>query len=149
MRATAALIASLLPDGTATQIRDITAGRELQTTDDMLRPVGNPEIPTIASILPAETTYQIVRAAAKLGFDTTDVLTEVANAATRSTRPPGNQPRAPHPGQSRSADATPPSVARLASTSFPRPPLTSHATPGPATRPAAPTARQRPSRLAR
>ena len=149
MRATAALIASLLPDGTATQIRDITAGRELQTTDDMLRPVGNPEIPTIASILPAETTYQIVRAAAKLGFDTTDVLTEVANAATRSTRPPGNQPRAPHPGQSRSADATPPSVARLASTSFPRPPLTSHATPGPATRPAAPTAWQRPSRLAR
>ena len=97
MRATAALIASLLPDGTATQIRDITAGRELQTTDDMLRPVGNPEIPQIASILPAETTYQIVRAAAKLGFDTTDVLTEVANAATRSTRPPGTPAPRPPP----------------------------------------------------
>ena len=141
MRATASLIASLLPDGTATQIRDITAGRELQTTDDMLRPVGNPEIPQIASILPAETTYQIVRAAAKLGFDTTDVLTEVANAATRSTRPAGHQPRAPHPDQSPAA--TPPSVTRLASTSFPRPPLTPHASPGPATRPATPAARQR------
>ena len=45
MRSAASLIASLLPDDTASQIRDITAGRELQTTDDLLRPVDNPEIP--------------------------------------------------------------------------------------------------------
>jgi DNA primase len=149
MRATATLIASLLPGGTATQIRGITAGRELQTTDELLRPVDNHEIQQIAAILHAETTYQIVRAAAKLGFDTTDVLAEVANAATRGTASAGHQPRAPHPGQSYGPDATRPSVAGLASTSFPRLPLTSHAMPGPATRPATPPARQRPSRLAR
>ena len=55
MRSTASLIASLLPDDTASQICDITAGRELQTTDDLLRPVDNPEIPQIARILPADT----------------------------------------------------------------------------------------------
>ena len=86
MRSTASLIASLLPDDTASQIRDITAGRELQTTDDLLRPVDNPEIPQIARILPADTSYQIVRAAGKLGFDCTDVLAEVANATTRNSR---------------------------------------------------------------
>ena len=110
--AAATLIASLLPDGTASQIRGITAGRELQTTDDLLRPVDNPEISQIAAILPAETTYQTVRAAGKLGFDVVDVLAEVANAATRSTAPAGHQPRAPHPGQSHGADATRPSAAR-------------------------------------
>ena len=149
MRAAATLIATLLPDGIASQIRGITAGRELQTTDELLRPVDNPEISQIAAILPAETTYQTVRAAGKLGFDVVDVLAEVANAATRSTAPAGHHPRAPHPGQSHGADATRPSVAGLASTSFPRLPLTSHTTPGPATRPAASPARQRPSRLAR
>ena len=92
MRATATLIASLISDGTASQIRAITAGRELQTTDDLLRPVDNPEIPQIAAILPAETTYQTVHAAGKLGFDVIDVLAEIANATTRRTRPAG------HPG---------------------------------------------------
>ena len=93
MRSTASLIASLLPDDTASQIRSITAGRELQTTDDLLRPVDNPEIPQIARILPADTSYQIVRTAGKLGFDCTDVLAEVANATTRS---PERRPRAQH-----------------------------------------------------
>ena len=92
MRSAASLIASLLPDDTASQIRDITAGRELQTTDDLLRPVDNPEIPQIARILPADTSYQIVRAAGKLGFDCTDVLAEVANATTRNTLPPDTSP---------------------------------------------------------
>ena len=93
MRSAASLIASLLPDDTASQIRDITAGRELQTTDDLLRPVDNPEIPQIARILPADTSYQIVRAAGKLGFDCTDMLAEVANATTRNTGSAGHQPR--------------------------------------------------------
>ena len=96
MRSAASLIAGLLPDDTASQIRDITAGRELQTTDDLLRPVDNPEIPQIARILPADTSYQIVRTAAKLGFDCTDMLAEVANATTRNTGSAGHQPRAPH-----------------------------------------------------
>ena len=146
MRSTASLIASLLPDDTASQIRGITAGRELQTTDDLLRPVDNPEIPQIARILPAGTSYQIVRTAGKLGFDCTDVLAEVANATTRSA---GHQPRTPHYDQDRSPAAPQPSAARLASTSFPRPPLTPHASPEIAARAATPAARQRPARLAR
>ena len=149
MRATAALIASLFPDGTATQIRHITAGRELHTTDDLLRPVENPEIPKIAGILPAESTYQIIRASGKLGFDTTDVLAEVANATTRGTASPGRQPRGQHPDQVRSAAAPPPSAARLASTSFPSPPLALHPSPAPAPRPATTANRQRAARLAR
>jgi DNA primase len=148
MRSTASLIASLLPDDTASQIRDITAGRELQTTDDLLRPADNPEIPQIARILPADTSYQIMRAAGKLGFDCTDVLAEVANAATRSARSAGHQPRAPHNAQDRSPAAKP-STARLASTSFPHSPLTPQASPGLSRRLATPASRQRSARPAR
>ena len=149
MRATATLIASLISDGTASQIRAIIAGRELQTTDDLLHPVDNPEIPQITAILPAETAYQTVHAAGKLGFDVIDVLAEVANATTRRTGPAGHQPRARHPGPSCGAGASQPTAARLASTSFPGPPLAPHPTPVPASRPATPATRQRPSRLAR
>jgi DNA primase len=149
MRSAANLIASLLTDGTASQIRDVTAGRELQATDDLLRPIDNPEIPQIARILPAEISYQIVRAAGKLGLDCTDVLTEVANATTRNSRPTGHRPRAQRNDQGRSPAAPEPSAARLASTSFPRPPLTPQASPEPPRRPAAPTRRQRLDRLAR
>jgi len=150
MRSAASLIAGLLPDSTASQIRDITAGRELHTTDDLLRPVDNPEIPQIARILPADTSYQIVRAAKKLGFDCTDMLTEVANAATRNTGSAGHPPRAPRNDQSRSPAAPQPGAARLASTSFPYPPrpaLTPWASPGLAHRPAAFASRQRLARL--
>ena len=149
MRSAASLIASLLPDDTASQIRDITAGRELQTTDDLLRPVDNPEIPQIARILPADTSYQIVRAAGKLGFDCTDMLAEVANATTRNSHSAGHQPDAQSNDQGRSPAAPQPSAARLASTSFPRPPLTPQASPGLPRRPAAPASRQRAARLAR
>ena len=149
MRSAASLIASLLPDDTASQIRDITAGRELQTTDDLLRPVDNPEIPEIARILPADTSYQIVRAAGMLGFDCTDMLAEVANATTRSTGSVGHQLCSPHNDQGRSPAAPQSSAARLASTSFPRPPLTPQASPGLPCCPAAPARRQRFNRLAR
>ena len=149
MRSAASLIASMLPDDIASQIRDITAGRELQTTDDLLRPVGDPEIPQIACILPADTSYQIVRAAGELGFDCTDVLAEVANATTRNTGLTGHQPRAPRNDQGRSPAAPQRSAVRLASTSFPRPPLTPQASPGLPHRPAASASRQRLDRLAR
>ena len=149
MRSAASLIASLLPDDTASQICGITAGRELQTTDDLLRPVDNPEIPQIARILPADTSYQIVRVAGKLGFDCIDMLAEVANATTRNTGSAGHQLCAPHNDQGRSPAAPQSSAARLASTSFPRPPLTPQASPGLPRRPAAPARRQRLDRLAR
>jgi DNA primase len=149
VRSTASLIASLLADDTASQIRGITAGRELQTTDDLLRSVDNPEIPQIARTLPAETSYQIVRTAGKLSFDCTDVLAEVANVITRDTRSAGHQSRGLHYDQVRSPIAPQPSAARLASTSFPRPPLASQAGPGLPPAPAAPASRQRAARLAR
>jgi DNA primase len=149
MRSVASLIASMLPDSTASQIRDITTGRELQTTDDLLRPVDNPEIPQIARILPADTSYQIVRAAEKLGFDCTDMLAEVANATTRNTGSAGYPPRPPRNDQGRSPAAPQPSAVRLASTSFPRPLLTPQASPELLHRPAAPASRQRLNRLAR
>ena len=149
MRSAASLIASLLPDDSASQIYDITAGRELQITDDLLRPVDNPEIPQIASILPADTSYQVMRAAGKLGFDCTEMLAEVANATTRNSHSAGRQPDAQSNDQGRSPAAPQPSAARLASTSFPRPPLTPQASPELPRRPAAPARRQRLDRLAR
>ncbi len=149
MRSAASLIASLLPEGTASQIRDITTGQELQTTDDLLRPIDNPQIPRIARILPADTSYQIMRAAGKLGFDCTEMLAEVANATTRNIHFAGHQPDAPGNDQGRSPAVPQPSAARLACTSFPRPPLTPQASPELPRRPAAPARRQRLDRLAR
>ena len=113
-------------------------------------PSATPKSPRSPAILPAETTYQIVRAAAKLGFDTTDVLAEVANATTRSTRLPPDTSPAP-PTQARAAAQMP---RRPAWPAWPAPASPARRSPptprqGPATRPAAPTARQRPSRLAR
>jgi DNA primase len=145
MRSAAGLIASLLPDGTASQIRGITQGRELQTTDDLLRPADNPEIPQIARILPADTSYQIVRAAGRLGFDCTDVLAEVANTATRDSRSAGH----PHNGRDCGQAASQLSTTGLASISFPHPPLTSQVSPEPPSRPVTPASPQRLARLIR
>jgi DNA primase len=116
MRSTAALIAELLPDGVAGQVRQVTAGRELQAEDDELQPLIPPELPDIAAILPADTKYQVTRTATRLGFGVTHVLAEVANAATRAAQAPkaaGGQPRR----------ETAPGL--RASKSFPGPPVTS------------------------
>ena len=111
MRSTAALIAGLLPPGTAQAIRQITGNRELATVDEQMRPVANPELPEIARVLPADIAYQITQVAERLGFaDYSDVLAEVANAVTRTART-GTRP-----------DARP---AQLAGDSFPHPPVTS------------------------
>jgi hypothetical protein len=74
-----------------------------------MRPVANPELPEIARVLPADTAYQTMRVAERLGFtDYSDVLAEVANAVTRDAARPGNPAahRAP----------------QLAAGSFPHPP---------------------------
>ena len=73
MRSTAALIAGLLP---------------LQTLDDLLRPVTNHDLTQTARGLPADTAYQIVRTADRLGFEASDVLAEVVNAVSRTARSP-------------------------------------------------------------
>jgi hypothetical protein len=107
MRSTAAVIAGLLPTGSAEAIRQITGNRELATVDEQMRPVANPELPEIARVLPADAAYQTMRVAERLGFtDYSDVLAEVANALTRDAARPGNRP------------------ARLAACGFPHPPAT-------------------------
>jgi DNA primase len=109
MRSTATLIAGLLPLETAEAIRHITRNKELLTLDERMHPVANPELPEVARALPADTIYQIMRTAERLGFtDYSDVLAEVANVVTRNTaRPKGVQ-----------HDVAP----QLAGKSFPDPP---------------------------
>jgi DNA primase len=123
MLKTAVLIADLLPEQTARHIRRITAGRELQIVDDQLRHVDNPELAEIVRILPADTAYQTVRTAAKLGFDVSDVLTVVANAVTLSAGSPKDQEPSLRDTRERTRPALRPEPSRLAGTSFPLPPL--------------------------
>ena len=115
----AVLIADLLPDETARQIRRITAGRELQTFDDQLHHVDNPELPQIARVLPADTAFQTVRTAARLDFDVSDVLTVVANAVTLNARSPKGQERTLRDNPDRTRPAPDREAPRLAGTSFP------------------------------
>jgi DNA primase len=129
MRSTAALIAGLLPPQTAEAIRQITRDKELLTLDEDMRPVANPELPEIARTLPADTIYQIMQTAERLGFtDDSDVLAEVANAVTRNTAHPKGVPHDPAP--------------QLAGKSFPHPPPTTPVSTGlTAVRPGTPGSR--------
>jgi DNA primase len=109
MRSTAAVIAGLLPAGTAEAIRQITGNRELAMVNEQMRPVANSELPEIARVLPADVAYQTMRVAERLGFtDYSDVLAEVANAVTRNTAQAAR----------RAARRAP----QLAASSFPNPP---------------------------
>jgi DNA primase len=123
----AMLIAGLLPDEAAGQIRRITAGRELRAFDDQLRHVGNPELPQIARALPAGTAFQAVRTATRLDFDVSDVLTVVANAVILSARSPKGKQRGLRDNPDRTRPAPGRQAPWLASASFPHPPLTPHA----------------------
>lgn len=118
MHSTASLIAGLLPEQAAAQVRRITAGRKLVTVDNMARPVDTPELPRIAQILPADSTYQVMRTAGALEFDVTEVLTAVANAVTDSApSPKGHTPR--RDDRERARPTSGPEAPRLADTSFP------------------------------
>ena len=123
MQQVAVPIADLLPEETVWHIRRITADRELQIVDDQLRHVANPELAEIVRILPADTAYQIVRTAAKLDFDVSDVLTAVANAVTLGARSPKGQQPALRDTRERTRPALRPEPSWLAGTSFPLPPL--------------------------
>jgi DNA primase len=120
MRDAATLISGLLPPGSAGQIRQVTRDRELATTDDLLRPVEAPELTEIARILPADAPYQVMRVAGRLGFESSDVLAEVANAVTRNARSPKDGSRALRHDADRRHPAP---AARLAGSGFPYPPL--------------------------
>jgi DNA primase catalytic core len=110
MRGVATVIASLLPPGAAQAIRQITRDKELDTLDEQMRPVANPELPEIARVLPADAAYQIARTAERLGItDYSDVLAEVANAITQRAGHPKGIPHETAP--------------KLANAGFPHPPL--------------------------
>jgi DNA primase len=108
MRSTAAVIAQLLP---------------CQTLDDLLRPVADPDLAQIARGLPADTAYQVMRTADALGFEASDVLAEVVNAASRTACSPKAGRRDLHHGMGRGHPAAQATPARLASSSFPHPPI--------------------------
>ena len=118
MHSTAVLVAELLPEQTAAQVRKITAGRKIVLYDDVASPVDSPELTRIAQILPADTLYQVTRAAVALDFDVTEVLAAVANAVTEGARSPkGRAPRRDDRDLARPSPAL--QAPRLASTSFP------------------------------
>jgi DNA primase len=118
MRSVAAVIAGQLSLETAEAMRQITQNKELHTLDEYMRPVANAELPEIARVLPADTAYQITRAAERLGFtDYSDVLAEVANAVTREAACPEGVPH----------DTAP----QLAGIGFPHPALTNQFSAGP------------------
>ena len=119
MRDAARLIVHLLPPDTTTQIRQVTGDRELTMTDDLLHPIDNPELTEIASLLPADTPYQIMRVADRLGFDVSEVLAEVANAVTEDARSPKGLRRIQRVDVEDRHPACSP--AQLTDSSFPRP----------------------------
>jgi len=133
MRSTATLIAGLLP---------------LQPLDDLLRSVTSRDLTQTARGLPADTAYQIMRTADRLGFEASDVLAEVVNAASRTERSPRAGRRDLGHGIGRGHPAANATPARLASSSFPRPPLVRRGATAAtsASRPPAPANRQQTAR---
>ena len=121
MRAAAGVLAGHLPASTVGRLRQVTAGIELTAFDDQFRPAALPQLPGIASALPADTGREVVRLADRLGFTASDVLIEVANAVTRQAARPGGR--------------GPATAARLAAAGFPAPPLETRAEGTPAVEP--------------
>lgn len=121
MRATSHVIAELLPARTARDILTMTGGRELRTWTDDLHPVADPAVTKIAALLTTEAASQVAAVAARLGFDYSDVITEVANVvAWRARSPKRLADRDPRHDLQRDLPQTSSSARRLAASSFPR-----------------------------
>jgi len=138
MRGTAQVIAGLLPAGVAREITALTGGRTLRTWTDDLRPAHEPSVERIARMLPGDTVSQVVAVASRLGFDYSDVITEVANAVTwQACSPKRLSGRDRRPDLDRGATPVPGQVSDLAASSFPRHPVARHAPPSSRSAPAA------------
>ena len=105
LRGTASYVAGTLPAEVAQKIAAISGGQQLRTIDEHMRPIANPELASIALVLPAGPICQIVRIAERLGVEYSEVTAAVANAAItsisqqRSAIGRGTQPGAePGPG---------------------------------------------------
>ena len=110
MRSAAALIARTLPPEKADEIYQITGGRHLATLDHELRFVANPELPTIARVLPIGAISQIVRIAERSRSDYSDVTVEVVSAIAQNAKVPKRQrsqkrQRSALPGMRRAANS--------------------------------------------
>ena len=126
MRDAASYIANTLPAEVAQKIAAITGGHELRTIGENMRPIVNPELASIALVLPAGPICQIVRIAERLGVECSEVTAAVANTAiTRVSRPVAETPARhtsrdfPHtPRNLRRTDRAPPTPSpRTVSTS--------------------------------
>ena len=126
MRSAASFVAGLLPPETTKQILQITGGRHLETLDEDLHPIADPELPVIARVLPSDAICQIIRVAERLDNDHSEVTAEVANAVAKEADAPKRTAARAHrndPGRKRSAPVEG-QPASLATASFPASPRT-------------------------
>ncbi len=125
MRGAAALIADALPTHVAERIAELTGGKPLRLLDDDMRPVASPALEPIARLLPADAARQISLIADRLGFDHSDVTTELANAVSKATTRPKQRTTGRMPGGTPDETGAPRhaqaanSASHLATTSFP------------------------------
>lgn len=87
MRSSAKLIAHAIPPSTNLPIGIIIGGRGCEASDDLLDQSWNGELTRISHILHPGITHQMVRVAARLGFDCSDVLAEVIRSVIETGEP--------------------------------------------------------------
>jgi DNA primase len=82
MRSAARLVASLLPVESTWQIIGITGGHQLAAFDDSLHHLVHPELSAVARALPPGAIGQILRVAERTGYESADIIAEVANSCS-------------------------------------------------------------------
>jgi len=110
-----------VPPEAVGRILQITGGRTIATLDETLRPVANAELPVIARMLPVSATCQVARVADRLRCDYSDVIAEVANAASMAAavpKRPAARGQRSDPAASTSGGAEA-STTRIVTASFP------------------------------
>lgn len=88
IRDAASYVAGTLPAEVTQKIVAIADGQQLRTIDEHMRPIANPELASIAVVLPAGPICQIVRIAERLEVEYSEVTAAVANAAISNVSRP-------------------------------------------------------------